>query len=31
MSHMLILAFIAVIAFGTGPRLPALERPVRHQ
>lgn len=31
MSHLLILAFIAVIAFGTGPRLPVLRRPERRQ
>jgi len=31
MSHMLILAFIAVIAFGTGPRLPALQRAARRR
>jgi len=31
MSHLLILAFIAVIAFGTGPRLPVLERSAHRQ
>lgn len=31
MSYLLILAFVAVIAFGTGPRIAVLERPLRRQ
>ena len=31
MSHLLILAFVAVIAFGTGPRGDLIKRSVRRQ